>query len=409
MNAVVAVRARSTSAWGGNDRKTARLCAVVAGLLLANAILCLCVLSVRGAYPFGDFFAIWTYAKLAVAGRAADLYDAGRMYAAEVALGLPTAEVLGVAPSTLAPFPFAYPPTFLIMLWPLGLLGYLPAFAAWIGVTMPLYAWAICRGRRAWPLLLLGLALAPTTVMTISFGQSGFLLAALLIGGVRVMDRRPVLAGVLFGLLTYKPQFAMLLPVALVAAGRWRCIAAACATGAALIAAATLAFGREIWAIWLRSLPAYAAWSDHGAVRQYLRSSVRDNLRLLGAPSAAAALAQAAVIAIAAAAVWVAFRRFPRDRAIGVLCAASCLAAPHAMIYDLPMLTGAALLFAHERLLAGAGLAPVEIAVLLLCLLFPVALAWSIPLPVSSALPALFLTVVLAARRRQGSMRPLSS
>lgn len=401
MSAVVADRSRSASSWGLGDGKTVRLGAILTGVLLGNAIVCLQVLANRGAYPFGDFFAIWTYAKVAVGGRAADLYDLAQAYSAELALGLPTTDVLGVAPSTLFPFPFPYPPTFLIMLWPLGSLSYAAAFAAWVGVTLPLYALAICHGMRFWPLLLLGVAVAPTTMMNISFGQSGFLLAALLVGGLRIMDRRPVLAGILFGLLTYKPQFALLLPIALVASGQWRCIAAACATGAALVASATLAFGGWIWMTWLRSLPAYADWAENVARCQYLRASVQDNLRLLGAPPILMLLVQAAAIAVAGGAVWVAFRRGSRDLAVLVLIAASCLAAPHSMIYDFPMLTGAALLFLHHRLRSKASLSPAEMGIVLVTFLFPIALAWSIPLPVSSALPALFLALVLVRRRQE--------
>ena len=52
-------------------------------------------------------------------------------------------------------------------------------------------------------------------------------------GGLLLLDRRPVLAGILFGALCYKPHFGMLIPVALAASGRWRAFGAAAASAAA--------------------------------------------------------------------------------------------------------------------------------------------------------------------------------
>ena len=54
-------------------------------------------------------------------------------------------------------------------------------------------------------------------------GQNGFLTAAL-IGGRRCCNwrTRPLLAGLLLGLLTYKPHFGLLFPVALIFGGYWR-------------------------------------------------------------------------------------------------------------------------------------------------------------------------------------------
>ena len=67
-------------------------------------------------------------------------------------------------------------------------------------------------------------------LVCLGHGQTGFLTAALLTGGVLCLERREALAGILFGLLAYKPQFGLLIPLVLVAGGYWRAIAAAGAT-----------------------------------------------------------------------------------------------------------------------------------------------------------------------------------
>ena len=54
--------------------------------------------------------------------------------------------------------------------------------------------------------LLLALAF-PAVLVNIGHGQNGFLTAALLGGAWSMLDRRPIVAGILFGLLAYKPQY----------------------------------------------------------------------------------------------------------------------------------------------------------------------------------------------------------
>src|SRR6516165_12782915 len=99
-----------------------------------------------------------------------------------------------------------------------------------------------CRG----PTLLVASAF-PATFVNIGHGQNGFFTAALLGGALHLLDRRPLIAGVLIGLLAYKPQFGMLIPIALIAAWRWNTIAAAIATIATLIAISFLTLGSGVW------------------------------------------------------------------------------------------------------------------------------------------------------------------
>jgi len=84
-------------------------------------------------------------------------------------------------------------------------------------------------------------------LVNIGHGQNGFLTAALLGGALHWLDRRPLLAGVLIGLLAYKPQFGVLIPLALLANGRWSSIGAAAATVAALVAVSYVTLGSEVW------------------------------------------------------------------------------------------------------------------------------------------------------------------
>ncbi len=90
-------------------------------------------------------------------------------------------------------------------------------------------------------------------LVNVGHGQNGFLTAALIGGALVLLDRRPGLAGVLFGLLSYKPQFGLMIPLVLVATGRWRAFGFAALTVAALAVASTIAFGPQVWSAFLAS------------------------------------------------------------------------------------------------------------------------------------------------------------
>ena len=191
----------------------------------------------------GDFIGFWTAGELALEGRAADAYDAVPHFFKEVELHRD--------PDTWAYVSFFYPPYFLLLCAGLAMLPYVAAVGLWLASTCAAYAAAMralvpkdLRDREAIWVLFLGY---PAVLVNAGFGQNGFLSTALLGGAAVWLDRRPVLAGLCFGCLSYKPQLGIVVPLALAVAGRWRCFAAAAVTVVVLAAAATLAFGVDIW------------------------------------------------------------------------------------------------------------------------------------------------------------------
>jgi hypothetical protein len=70
-----------------------------------------------------------------------------------------------------------------------------------------------------------------------------------------LLDRRPWIAGMLLGALVYKPQFAVLIPILIVARGQWRAFASAGATAGLLCAATFAVWGWAVWQAFLDSLP----------------------------------------------------------------------------------------------------------------------------------------------------------
>jgi hypothetical protein len=340
-----------------------------------------------GFHRYGDFYALWASGFIAHEGQPALNYDSDALHLRQA--------VLGMNPRAYNPFP--YPPTFLLMLAPLGALGLAAAFALFMGSTFALYLWAMTGGRLRSAPRWLGALLAPATTIALISGQSGFLSGALMLGGLRLAGSRPIVAGVLFGLLAYKPQLGVLVPIALISAGLWRTIAAAAAATLACAALSNLAFGSDIWAIWLRQLLDY---SGHFDPVNHLMPTIEANVRMLGAPAKLALIVQVAVSLPVAILVWRAFRDGVTERAAALLVVGTFLATPHAFNYDMPMMTAAVVWYFEESLRVRRGIALGEALALALALILPFAM-WALGEkgPPMSWAPELWLFALIARPR----------
>ena len=230
-----------------------------------------------------------------------------------------------------------YPPHLLLLIWPFGLMPYLPAFAVYCIAGFALYMAAAAAGERRTERLVM-LAISPAIFVNILSGQNGFFSAALLIWGLSLLDRRPILSGVLFGLLTVKPHLGVLLPVMLVLTGQWRCIAAAAATTIGLLAAATAIFGTGIWIDYVEhSLPMQRVILEHsGGILPPMMVTAFTNARLAGLPLAWCWGIQAVVsVAAIAAVIWTYIRRRDPVLSTALLLTATFAVTPYAFNYDM--------------------------------------------------------------------------
>jgi alpha-1,2-mannosyltransferase len=253
---------------------------------------------------------------------------------------------------------------------PFGLVPFDAACALFLLSTFLLLVLVLWRttgpGFRPW-LHSLSLLLAPASGFTIGSGQNGFLTAALLVGGFGLLRRQPILAGALLGVLTYKPQFWLLVPIALTAARQWRAFASAMITAAGMALVSLAVLGFEPWRVWIGWMihppaEAYRAWLVAGRLQG---ESLYTNLVLLGAPHALANFGQLSGLIVAGACVWWTYRRpVPADLQLALLLAATMLAAPHVGPYDAVLLVVAVtILFARG---VEEGFRPGELVVLVL-------------------------------------------
>ncbi len=312
----------------------------------------------KEGYHFGDFFALWTSAVVTHAGDAAVNFDADALHLRQIALGM--------NPDGYNPFP--YPPTFLLLLGPMGALPEKLAFYLFMIPAFAAYLLAMWAGRwREW-WWGLGAAIAPATGITLISGQTGYLSGALMIGALRLLPTRPALAGVLFGLLTYKPQLGVLVPVALVAMGSWRAIASAAVTFAVCVVVSGCVYGFPLWGLWARSIAEYA--TRFHPVVGYM-PTIYANAIMLGAWRSVAWGLQLAVSIPVGIVVWRAFRNGPYARAAALLVVGTYLATPHAFNYDMPMMTLALVWYFVDRLQSSDRVDLGEIVALLLAFTMP--------------------------------------
>jgi len=311
-----------------------------------------------------DFINAWAGPRLAFDGRLALLFDFDAYPAAISAL-------FGTA---LPWHAWSYPLFCLLLFWPLAQLPYFAALAVWtLGLFAAFAALTLSRIEHAKRLLaLVLLVLAPATLINTVGGQNGFLTTCLLVGGVLYLDRRPVLAGVLFGLLTYKPHLGLIVPFVLLALGAWRTMAAAAATALVLIVASVAIFGLEAWRSYFQltaalQLRVLEQFGDFGPLM--ITSVMVSVVRTFGVSLQIGLAVQTAVaVPVIALAVWAIRQTGDPARRAFVVVAATLLATPYAMVYDFCALTAVL----AWRLFASQPLGAARSAVILMAWLMPV-------------------------------------
>lgn len=298
-----------------------RLAALAVATLFACAALpAVALAEKRSVAP--DFLSFWAAGRLTFQGQVQSVYVIALHHAAE------TQAVPGVG---LLPFP--YPPFVLPLFLPFGMLPFWIGFAAWIALTAVFYvaiSWRRIEARFA-----LAQAAAAANFIT---GQNGFLTAGIFIGGTRMLASRPFVGGAILGLLCFKPQLAILLPVALLAGREWRAIVGGIASSAALVLLGLLLFGTPAYSSFLAILPDFSNWLSAGRWPWGELASPFALLRWFGVPMSTALLVHG-IIALGAAALTARAWWLRTEERVPVLAAATLLAPPYLFTYDALLLT----------------------------------------------------------------------
>lgn len=233
--------------------------------------------------PFaGDFLQEWVGARVVATGQADRLYDLPwiQQYQHDP-------QQIGFEWSKDQYLPMVYPPFYYLLLAPLASLPYF--WAAWLWAAFMAAGWwsaAVALGRAAaskagvfrggaiagtrsqgnwvavvpW-LFVLGLLFPPLLESLIS-GQKGTLCLALLTGTFLLLNsRRPMAAGMLFGLMAFKPQLALCIGLAMLCTCQWRFIAGAAATVFTLLLVG-LSLGVGVWGDYIQWAVQSGSYAD---------------------------------------------------------------------------------------------------------------------------------------------------
>jgi hypothetical protein len=317
----------------------------------------------RNGQPIGtDFSNVYAAGTLTWQGRSAEAYAPALQHAAEKA----------VFDGREVPFyGWHYPPFFFAIAVLVAAVPYAWGLAIWLVASFAAYLTAI-RAILPRQETLLVAAAFPAVFVNVGHGQNGFLTAALLGGALHWLDRKPWLAGMLIGLLAYKPQFGVLIPIALLAGGRWRSISAAAATIAALVAISFATLGGGIWHAFADSMNfTQTVVLEQGGTGWQKIQSIFAGVRALGASVPVAYAAQASLLAMLAATIaWLWHGDAAFELKAAALALGSLLATPYVLDYDFVVLAVAIAFFARHGL--RHGFRDFEISLL--------AAAWIVPL-----------------------------
>jgi hypothetical protein len=274
-----------------------------------------------------DFVSFYAAGTLADDGTPQLAYDHQAHYAAEQRAVAP-----GIGYNL-----YYYPPVFLLLCALFARLPYIAAFVVFEAASLGCFLLVMRRilHQRGWAVLIAILAFPPV-LWTIGFGQNGLLTASLFGAATLVVDRRPVLAGLLFGALCYKPHYALLVPVALAAAGRWRAFAAAAAGAIGLCLLSLAVFGWPTWHAFLAAAAASPSVYNSGHIPFELFVTPFGAVRLLGGALTTGYAVQGVATLAAAVVVGIVWRReLPLPVRAATLISATIVAVPLALFYDL--------------------------------------------------------------------------
>ncbi len=191
-----------------------------------------------------DFGIFWAVTQLLHEGQAIKAYDATVVH--QVTQQFMPSLKKGT-------FGWFYPPQYFIFLYPLGWFGYLWSYLLFEGASL----WLAILGLRRilpdarWVLLILGFG---GVAINLGYGQNAFQTLALLTWIIVLQEKAPVRAGILAGIMCYKPQLMLMIPVIFLQNSNWRAIASGMVTLICLVGLSLLLWDANLWLVWLHSM-----------------------------------------------------------------------------------------------------------------------------------------------------------
>lgn len=299
----------------------------------------------RGYVVGVDFLNNWTMGKFAREEPAPEANYHREAY---------TAKLHQMISADYKPHQWSYPPSYVMMMVPFGYLSYRLAWAVGILGSIAFFYWIVRRVyTHRWRLYFSAGVASPAAFMALVSGQLTLLFSAIQIALFHILDRRPVLAGILLGFLSIKPQLGVVYPFFLMATGRWRVFLAAALTTLFIAAISALLLGWPMWEAYLnigaKEQQAYVL-NDTFGLTQKMMPTIFMDLRNVGVPFVWAMAAQFAVaVGVMGSFLTRSFRRLSVTAQQPIVAAGTVLVTPYLMAYDVLFFTFSVYVFLEGR------------------------------------------------------------
>ncbi|QRQ86754.1 glycosyltransferase family 87 protein [Cupriavidus oxalaticus] len=345
-----------------------------------------------------DLAVYWSASGLAQGHGAAAAYDWPLLQAAEAPL----------LPGTFGPF--AYPPTFLLMVYPLASVSFGLALLLSSIIGLVLYLWAMraaVHGQYArWWMPALAF---PGIWAALLAGQNTLITASACAAALLLMHRHAFAAGACVALLCIKPQLGVLFPLLFACERRWAVMTSAAACSAVFFAFSGMAFGIDIFPAFARSMTMFGRTvAEHGGPLLRGAPTIFAVLRTAGAEAGLSYAGHALGAAIAAGTcTWLWLTHTRPALGASALVVGTLLVQPYLMYYDLAWLAIPIALLCSDFARHGSTLTER----LLLCLVWIVpahALLVVIALPSPQVAPVVLFALLGMIARRHHVARPTS-
>lgn len=218
--------------------------------------------------PLGaDFLQEWIGGRMIVEGRASELFDQESFKNWQH-----DKSKIGFDWSAQEFFPPVYPPPHYLLATPLSVLPYRFAVLTWLFILVlaSLVSIAIISRLSQLPLVLVGLAVLifPPLISSIAMGQKSALWLAILCGTVYLwQNNKPLIAGMLFGLISIKPTLFFLLPIAMLLKREWKFLIGTTWSVALIWGTAFLSMSSNVWPAYLTTIGQIASYTSNSGYR----------------------------------------------------------------------------------------------------------------------------------------------
>ncbi|NDU92096.1 MAG: DUF2029 domain-containing protein [Ferrovum sp.] len=283
----------------------------------------------KGYDIISDLAVFWSASHLALASHASDAYLLGKIR-----------EVDSVFYQNVqTSFGWFYPPSFYLLILPLGLLPYIPAYLVFMLPTLIFYVFVV--RSIIWNREVIWILASFSGVwLNLLRGQNGFLTAGLAGLALLHLEKRPVFAGVAIGLLSIKPHLVLMFPVALIAIGAWRTLIVAFITALGVLAAGMGVLGMDTLSAWIHSLDIARQYTESNGPEFWVHMpTIFAFCRLLGVSIAVSYITHIVVALGAVCSVWWVWRHcHEHSLRAAMLTTATLLISPYVLEYDLAWL-----------------------------------------------------------------------